>query len=179
MSNTNNSINKKPEALHSKTVNPANLLELQVLTKIVTDLQKRKQKDGIRGSIPYLAKIVQIVENQTLEKPSLSASQQEKDKYYKRLNELRKVQADAYAQLADAYFRTQNFILCESNLSIAVKHWEKLLEHDASSVKYCQTRLKDAYEQLAEAYEQMGKENLAQHMKTRKAKLLKEIAEQS
>lgn len=156
----------QPQALRSNSVNPANLVELEVLTKIVTQLQNN---NDIKGSIPYLAKIVQIVANQRLERPA-SASE-DKQHYYQQLNELSKVQADAYAQLADAYFQTQQFITCESNLILSVKIWERLVKHDPASVETTKLRLKTAYKQLSEAYEAMGKTQLAQHMEIKLERL--------
>jgi hypothetical protein len=157
----------QPQALRSNSVNPANLVELQVLTKIVTQLQNN---NDIKGSIPYLAKIVQIVSNQRLERPT-SASEDKQQHYYQQLNELSKVQADAYAQLADAYFQTQQFITCESNLILSVKIWERLLKHDPASIEITKLRLKIAYKQLSEAYEAMGKTQLAQHMESKLERL--------
>lgn len=156
----------QPQALRSNSVNPANLVELEVLTKIVTQLQNN---NDIKGSIPYLAKIVQIVANQRLERPT-SASE-DKQHYYQQLNELSKVQADAYAQLADAYFQTQQFITCESNLILSVKIWERLLKHDPASIETTKLRLKTAYKQLSEVYEAMGKTQLAQHMEIKLERL--------
>lgn len=156
----------QPQALRSNSVNPANLVELEVLTKIVTQLQNN---NDIKGSIPYLAKIVQIVANQRLERPA-SASE-DKQHYYQQLNELSKVQADAYAQLADAYFQIQQFITCESNLILSVKIWERLVKHDPASVETTKLRLKTAYKQLSEAYEAMGKTQLAQHMEIKLERL--------
>lgn len=156
----------QPQALRSNSVNPANLVELEVLTKIVTQLQNN---NDIKGSIPYLAKIVQIVANQRLERPT-SASE-DKQHYHQQLNELSKVQADAYAQLADAYFQTQQFIACESNLILSVKIWERLLKHDPASIETTKLRLKTAYKQLSEVYEAMGKTQLAQHMEIKLERL--------
>jgi hypothetical protein len=151
-----------PQSLRSSSINPANLLELQVLTKVITQLQSN---NDIRGSIPYLAKIVQIVEHQKLDRPSDPTKQSH---YYQQLNELRKVKADAYAQLADAYFQTQQYILCESSLLVSVKLWENLVRHDALQETGA---LRLAYEQLKICYEQMGKIQLAQHMETKLSRL--------
>ncbi|KAI8644983.1 hypothetical protein BD408DRAFT_412459 [Parasitella parasitica] len=156
----------QPQSLQSNSVNPANLVELQVLTNIVAQLQAN---NDMKGSIPYLAKIAQIVANQRLDKPSLATN--DKQHYYQQLNELSKVQADAYAQLADAYFQTQQFILCESNLILSVKMWERLLRYDPASTDTTKLRLKAAYNQLAEAYKAMGKLQLAQHMEIKLKKM--------
>lgn len=154
-----------PQSLHSSSVNPANLLELQVLTKVVTQLQS---DNNIRGSIPYLAKIVQIVEHHKLDRPDRNDATK-KQRYYQQLNELRKVKANAYAQLAGAYFQTQQYVLCESSLLVSVKIWENLALHDALQDTGV---LRLAYEQLKASYEQMGKTQLAQHMETKLSRLL-------
>jgi hypothetical protein len=152
-----------PQSLHSSTVNPANLLELQVLTQVATQLQCN---NDIRGSIPYLAKIAQIVDNQKLARP---AREEPQDNYYAQLNQLRKVKADAYAQLADAYFKTQQFVLCESSLLSSVKIWEKLVQHTNEDLS---VQLKAGYKQLKACYEAMGKTQLARHMETKLSKLV-------
>ncbi|KAI8070176.1 hypothetical protein BDF21DRAFT_425143 [Thamnidium elegans] len=144
-----------PQSLHSSSINPANLVELQVLTQVITQLQST---NDIAGAIPYLAKIVQIVNNQKLVKPSEPTAN-----YYQQLNQLRLVQADAYSQLADAYFHTQQFIKCESNLLQSVRIWEKLVQHGNAS-EDLKPRLKQAYGMLKTCYEDMGKGQLAQHM---------------
>jgi hypothetical protein len=154
-----------PQSLHSNSVNPANLLELQVLTKVITQLQSN---NDIRGSIPYLAKIVQIIDHQKLDRPNRDEDAIKQQHYYRQLNELRKVKADAYAQLADAYFQTQQYVLCESSLLVSVKIWENLVRHDALQET---SALKLAYEQLKACYEQMGKTQLAQHMETKLSRL--------
>lgn len=147
-----------PQSLNSSSINPANLLEIQVLTQVIADLQS---KNDIKGSIPYLAKIVQIIDNQKLVKPSRD---EPKDAYYKQFNQLRKVKADAYSQLADAYFHTQQFIICENTLLVSVKIWEKLVQHTNED---CTLQLKKGYEQLKTCYEDMGKLQLAQHIENK------------
>ncbi|KAI9360687.1 hypothetical protein BD770DRAFT_384628 [Pilaira anomala] len=154
-----------PQQLHSSSINPANLVELQVLTQVVAQLQSN---EDIRGSIPYLAKIVQILENQKLEKPK---GDQDKLGYYKQYNQLRLVQADAHAQLAEAYFKTQQFISCESSLLKSVKIWEKLVQH-GNVTGDLRPQLTQAYIQLQESYEAMGKAQLAQHIENKLARLL-------
>ncbi|KAG1462068.1 hypothetical protein G6F46_001091 [Rhizopus delemar] len=150
----------QPQSLISNTVNPANLLEIQILSNIITELHS---KNDIRGSIPYLAKIVQIIDNQKLERGS------DKDRYYRQLNEYRKVQSRAHFDLGEAYFKTQDFISSEISLSIAVKSWEKLLKYE-NTVEF-KKDLSIAYDYLKICYESMGKHQLAQYMESRKAKL--------
>ena len=151
-----------PQSLQSKSVNPSNLLELQVLTQVVTQLQANKD---VRGSIPYLAKIAQIVENQTLVKPT---EKEGLDHYYQQLNQLNKVKADANAQLGNAYFQTQQFILCESVLLRSVKLWENLVQHTTENFN---PQLKASYQQLKTCYESLGKTQLAQHMDIKLSKV--------
>lgn len=154
-----------PQSLQSNSINPANLLEIQVLTQVINELQS---KNDIKGTIPYLAKIVQIVDNQKLDRPSRDEGQAKLDHYYQQLNQLRKVKADAHAQLANAYFQTQQFILCESSLILSVKIWEKLVQHSSEDFS---VQLKSGYSQLKACYEAMGKNQLAQHADNKLAKL--------
>ncbi|KAG2199632.1 hypothetical protein INT47_005157 [Mucor saturninus] len=145
-----------PQALHSSSVNPANLVELQVLTQVSSQLQS---SGDVAGSIPYLAKIVQILENQQLEKKS--------SRYKQQCEQLRRVQADAHAQLGDAYYKTGQYVVCEHALLRSVKIWEKLVQQDSS---VCGP-LRAAYEQLKSSYEAMGKTQLAQHIETKLERL--------
>lgn len=153
-----------PQSLNSNTVNPANLLELQVLTQVATQLQSN---NDIQGSIPYLAKIAQIVDNQKLDRPPPEEPQ---ENYYQQFNQLREIKADAYAQLADAYFKTNQFVLCENSLLSSVKIWEKLVQHSKGEDFTRQRRA--GYEQLKACYEAMGKTQLSQHMETKISKLV-------
>ncbi|KAG0169992.1 hypothetical protein DFQ28_002720 [Apophysomyces sp. BC1034] len=155
-------------ALNSQSVNPANLLELQVLAQVVIDLQN---KNNIRGSIPYLAKIAQIVDNQQLTKPS-GTSEEDRHRYEKQKNELDKVKADAHAQLADAYFKIGNYINAEASLSFSVAIWEKLLQRQQQDVPDIRSFLLKAYDRLKECYEIMDKQKMATFMEARKSKLL-------
>lgn len=155
-----------PQSLHSNSINPANLLEIQVLTQVINELQS---KNDIKGSIPYIAKIAQIIDNQKLERPAREEGQEKLEHYYQQLNQLRKVKADAHAQLADAYFQTQQFILCESSLIQSVKIWEKLVQHSSEDFS---VPLKKGYLQLKACYEAMGKNQLAQHMDTKLSRLV-------
>lgn len=152
-----------PQSLHSSSVNPANLVELQVLTQVVSQLQSQ---GDVKGSIPYLSKIVQILENQQLEKPSDG----NKEHYYQQFNQLRRVKADAHAQLGHAYFETQQYLMCETSLLTSVKIWEKLVQHHDVDFGM---QLSCAYEQLKSCYEAMGKTQLAHYMETKLCHLTK------
>ncbi|KAI8147941.1 hypothetical protein BJV82DRAFT_575087 [Fennellomyces sp. T-0311] len=133
--------------LQSQHINPASLVELRVLSQVADQMQK---EDDIKGSIPYLAKICQIVDNQhTKDKVSLD-----------------QIRAQAHAQLADAYFKSHQFIQCEATLTIAVKIWEK-----SNSSRQ---QLLNAYGLLKACYETMGKQKLADYMDQRKVKLVEQ-----
>ncbi|KAI8372154.1 hypothetical protein BD560DRAFT_395328 [Blakeslea trispora] len=153
---------RSPQAIISSSVNPANLLELKVLSSIVSQLQ---DQGDVGQAIPYLAKMVQIVDSQRLDpKPT---DPERRPAYYQQFNELQKLKAESYSQLAFAYLATHQFIPCESWLTSAVKVWEKLVRHDPSLVE----SLTVAYEKLIECYLAMGKNQLAQHISTRLQKL--------
>ncbi|OAD78473.1 hypothetical protein PHYBLDRAFT_163578 [Phycomyces blakesleeanus NRRL 1555(-)] len=150
----------------------SHLLELQVLTQVVLQHQ---EKNDIRGSIPYLAKIAQIIDNQRIVKPTddIDASQ---STYDSQIRELNKLKADAHSQLADAYFKTANHVQCEASLTWSVKIWERLIKQDKTTKTTANDDIKplllNAYDQLKECYEALGKPSMAKHMETRKAKLL-------
>lgn len=151
----------QPQSLYSHSVNPVHLLEIQVLSQVVHQLQS---KNDIRGSIPYLAKIVQIIDNQRLEKTN------NRDLYFRQLNEYRKVQSRAHFDLAEAYFKTHDFILSEASFSIAVKNWEKLMEHEEQAE--VKELLSKSYDYLKTCYEAMGKDQLAYFAEVKKNKLM-------
>ncbi|KAI9027155.1 hypothetical protein CLU79DRAFT_717207 [Phycomyces nitens] len=143
----------------------SNLLELQVLTQVVVQHQA---KNDIRGSIPYLAKIAQIIDNQRIVKPTIDSCQ---STYDIQTRELAKLKADAHSQLADAYFKTANHVQCEASLTLSVKIWERL-QKDQTNNADIRPLLLNAYDQLKECYEALGKPSMAKHMETRKTKLL-------
>lgn len=118
-----------------------------------------QQKTNPGASIPYLAKICQIVDNQ---RPP------ENDPM--RLNIIR---ADAHAQLADAYHKVQNWIQCEASLMVAVKIWERILEtpEESDGKMTARTRLGEAYDILRICYDTLGNRRLAELMEKRKSKL--------
>jgi hypothetical protein len=159
-------MSRLPQSLTSSSINPANLLEIQVLTQVIVQLQNN---GDVKGSIPYLAKITQIIDNQKLDKKPLKSEGKEKlNGYYKQLNQYQKVKADAHAQLADAYFKTRQYMLCESTLLFSVKIWEKLVLHTNEEFTL---QLKGGYEQLKVCYENMGKLQLAQHIDNKLIKM--------
>lgn len=140
-----------PHFLVSKSMNPASLQELQVLQHVATRLQNQ---GDVKGSIPYLAKICQIVDNQRPEPEHRDA--------------MDTVRAQAHAQLAEAYFKTFQFTLCESQWMLALDIWEKRVSDDAS----LRESLLHAYDQLKSCYETLGKTQMAHYMDKRKSKLL-------
>ncbi|KAG2219099.1 hypothetical protein INT45_005830 [Circinella minor] len=140
-----------PHYLQSQYINPASLVELQVLDQVVTGMQ---QQGNVKGSIPYLAKICQIVDNQHTDNKTA----------------LDQIRAQAHAQLADAYFKAQQFIQCEASLNLAIKIWEKATNTkspETTTINY----LLSAYDQLIECYEVLGKSKMIEYIKQRKTKL--------
>lgn len=145
-----------PQYLHSESINPANLLELKVLHQIATKLQS---EGNVKGSIPYFAKICQIVDNQRIDGDDTDAKRDALDT----------IRAQAHIQLADAYFKTLQFTQCESSLSLAVKIFEKQMQRD---IIIDRNQLARAYEQLHDCYDALGKHQLADFMDERRQKLL-------
>ncbi|KAI9323085.1 hypothetical protein BX666DRAFT_2021848 [Dichotomocladium elegans] len=145
----------EPYQLHSHNVNPASLVELQVLSKIAAQLQA---SGDVKGSIPYLAKICQIVDNQQADST----------------RSLDLVRADAHYQLGGAYFRANQFQQCEASLMISVKLWENHQRRQPKQEKGEKSffdRLSSSYDMLATSYESLGKQQLAEQMGKRKLKL--------
>ncbi|CDH51563.1 predicted protein [Lichtheimia corymbifera JMRC:FSU:9682] len=120
----------QPQQLNSQSLNPATVMEINVLKRVAME----QQRTNPGASIPYFAKICQIVDNQ---RPP--------DNDPMRLNIIR---ADAHAQLADAYHKVQNWIQCEASLMVAVKIWERMLEtpEETDGKMTARTRLGEAIE---------------------------------
>lgn len=151
----NMSSRPQPQQLNSQSLNPASLMEINVLKRVAME----QQKTNVQASIPYYAKICQIVDNQRLP-----------DNDTMPLNTIR---ADAHAQLADAYYKVQNWIQCEASLMVAVKIWERMLEmpEESDGKLTAKTRLGEAYDILRTCYNTLGKSRLAELMEKRKSKL--------
>lgn len=145
----------QPQQLNSQSLNPATVMEINVLKRVAME----QQKSNPGASIPYFAKICQIVDNQ---RPP------ENDPM--RLNIIR---ADAHAQLADAYYKVQNWIQCEASLMVAVKIWERMLEtpEETDGKMTARTRLGEAYDILRICYDTLGNRRLAEMIDQRKSKL--------
>lgn len=125
-----------PHNLLTPRNNPASAMELRILEAVVQDCPT------VKARIPYLAKICQIVDQDS---PA-------------------ETRARAHARLADAYYKTQQFIQCEASLTYAVKLFEK---SDNSN-----DELDQAYAQLRDCYDALGKRQLAEHIETRRQKRL-------
>jgi hypothetical protein len=109
--------------------------------------------------------MTQIVDNQTIAKPT---DQAKLANYHLQLNELSKTKANAHAQLAEAFYKTNDFIQCEYSLTVSMKIWERLLaRHDKTIIPL----LESAYDRLKLCYEALGKNQMATNMESRKAKL--------
>ena len=111
------------------------------------------------------------MDNQRLIKPD-KGDKVKLNAYYQQYNELRKIQANAHYQLADACYHIKDFVTCESSLTLAVKQWEKLVLHNPEYQNELSPLLLRSYETLKLCYEAMGKLQMAQYMDTRKTKLL-------
>ncbi|KAI7862392.1 hypothetical protein BDF14DRAFT_100405 [Spinellus fusiger] len=125
---------------------------------------------NIKGSIPYLAKMVQWVENQSITKV-VDADEAQRSLYQKQTLQLSLLKADAHAQLADAFFKAKNHVQCEASLTFSIKIWERLMKQKESPQEI-PLLLSNAYDQLKECYEVLGKTSMACHIETRKIKLL-------
>ncbi|KAI8377792.1 uncharacterized protein BYT42DRAFT_571716 [Radiomyces spectabilis] len=156
-----------PHALGSQSINPSKLMELEVLSQVVSTLQA---KNDFKASIPYLAKMAQIVDNQQIgpsspSSPSSQTPEQRRQQQYL----LDKLKADAHARLADAYYKTGRFIESEASLSLSVKLWETLMSKGYDDVR---PLLMKAYDSLGQCYEALHKPQMVKHMQTRKQKLV-------
>jgi murein L,D-transpeptidase YcbB/YkuD len=155
-------------SLRSTSINPANLIELQLLSQIVT--QKQSAND-IRGSIPYLAKMAQIIDNQRLE-TTVAASSPQQQQLQQQQHTLRLLQADAHRQLGQAYMKIGQYIQAEASLTITIQRLESLLKGDnaATSHTIVVNQLIEGYDLLKECFELLGKPHMVQGMENRKRK---------
>ncbi|KAI8340166.1 hypothetical protein BC941DRAFT_419597, partial [Chlamydoabsidia padenii] len=150
-----------PHSLRSTSINPANLLELEVLSRIVSE---KHTNNDVRGSIPYLAKMAQIIDNQRLEKGSTLQQQQA----------LSTLQADAHRQLGQAYMNTGQYTQAEASLTNSTKKLEYLLKGggDNNNNKMITNQLLQGYDLLKECFEVLGKPHMVQGMENRKLKYM-------
>ncbi|ORY91234.1 hypothetical protein BCR43DRAFT_498735 [Syncephalastrum racemosum] len=129
-----------PHSLLTHRNNPASAMELRILEAVVQDCPT------VKASIPYLAKICQIVDQDSPPE----------------------TRARAHVRLANAYFKTQQFIQCEASLTHAVKLYEKSDNNNNDNGE----ELDQAYAQLRDCYDALGKRQLAEHIETRRQKRL-------
>ncbi|CAO3597866.1 unnamed protein product [Absidia cylindrospora] len=151
-----------PHSLKSTSINPANLIELEVLSQIVSEKQNN---NDIRGSIPYLAKMAQIIDNQRLEQVTDNNEQQQRIQQ----RTLYSLQADAHRQLGQAYLGTGLYTQAEASLSITIQRLESLLKDNNGSTDTV-LQLLQGYDLLKECFQVMNKPHLVQGMENRKLK---------
>lgn len=157
-------------SLRSTSINPANLIELELLSQIVTE---RQSANDICGSIPYLAKMAQIIDNQRLEETlAASSPQQQQQQQRQQRQTFRLLQADAHRQLGQAYMKTGQYIQAEASLSITIQRLESLMKDDTTATSHTiiVNQLIEGYDLLKECFELLGKPHMVQGMENRKRK---------
>ncbi|CAO3633761.1 unnamed protein product [Cunninghamella blakesleeana] len=173
-----------PYNLQNTSINPANLMELQVLSQVVLD--KQKQND-IKGSIPYLAKMTQIIDHQQLSTTKQHKKQKDDGNYDDNIGNnvddmndqkekerlLFSLQAEAHKQLADSYLKTGQYIQAEASYTISTKRLETLCKKNNEKPNN-ETRLEliQIYDNLIECYQMMNKPHMVRGIENRKLKYL-------
>ncbi|CAO3628248.1 unnamed protein product [Cunninghamella echinulata] len=170
-----------PYNLQTTSINPANLMELQVLSQVVTDKQG---KNDIIGSIPYLAKMTQIIDHQQIPKQnddnnnnnssnncnnnnSLQYNKQEQERI------LFSLQADAHKQLGDAYLKTGQYIQAEASFTMSTKRLELLCKKkNIKPNNETKLELIQLYDKLIQCYQYMNKPHMVRGIEDRKLKYL-------
>ncbi|KAI9303296.1 hypothetical protein BJ944DRAFT_268658 [Cunninghamella echinulata] len=176
-----------PYNLQTTSINPANLMELQVLSQVVADKQG---KNDIKGSIPYLAKMTQIIDHQQIPKQngnnknnnisdknnndnsnSNNNNPQSNKKEQQRI--LFSLQADAYKQLGDAYLKTGQYIQAEASFTMSTKRLELLCKkNDVRPNNETRLELMELYDKLIQCYQYMNKPHMVRGIEDRKLKYL-------
>lgn len=149
-----------------KPMEPLVIIELQSLTNAAN---KKKEEGNIAASIPYLAKIVHILDTQTPKRNTTQNNQ-------KAAQSLELMTIDARREFADALFKTHQFTESEVQIGLVCKSLEKYLrklDPSESDILGIESKLLASYDAWADCYENLGNAFLASKIQQRKQKLVR------
>lgn len=147
---------------------PITIIELQSLTNAAN---AKKTEGNLAASIPYLAKIVHILDTQT---SKCRATQDIQNT----AQSLELMTVDARREFADGLFRTYQYTESEVQMGLVCRSLEKYLrkldpkESDSLGIE---SKLLAGYDAWADCYENLGKGFLATKIRERKQKLNKTV----
>lgn len=144
-------------------MDPIKVLELQSLTKVANE---KKKTEGVEASIPYLAKIVQILDTHT--------AQRSQNNTTSIIQATENMAIDARKNYADALFATHRYTECEVQMGIACKTLERYIKRAdiADDLRRdLESKLLVCYPRWADCYENLGNSHLASKVRQRTQKL--------
>lgn len=150
--------------LTCNAMEPNTVIELQALTNAAN---AKKREGNLAASIPYLGKIVHLLDTQT------SRQRSAQDKSMAQTLEL--MAAEARIDFANALFQTQQYAESEVQTGLVCKFFERYLKRpdlDQSERNGIQSKLLTEYDAWADCYENLGNSFLADKIRQRKEKLL-------
>jgi hypothetical protein len=142
---------------------PSTFIELQALTNAANS---KKQEGNLAASIPYLAKIVHLMDTQ------ISKQRSAQDKSLTLTLELMAV--DSRTDFANALFQTHQYAECEVQTGLVCKFFERYLKKpdlSESERNGIESKLLVEYDAWADCYENLGNSFLADKIRKRKEKL--------
>ncbi|KAG2179433.1 hypothetical protein INT44_006279 [Umbelopsis vinacea] len=150
--------------LTCNAMEPNTLIELQALTNAANG---KKREGNLTATIPYLGKIVHLLDTQT------SKQRSAQDKSMTQTLEL--MGAEARIDFANALFQTQQYAECEVQTGLVCKFFERYLKKpdlNQSERIGIQSKLLVQYDAWADCYENLGNSFLADKIRKRKEKVL-------
>jgi hypothetical protein len=152
------------QVLHLHAMEPTTIIELQGLTNAAN---AKKYEGNLAASIPYLGKIVHLLDTQT--------SRQRSAQDISMAQTLEHMAAEARIDFANALFQTQQYAECEVQTGLVCKFFERYLKKpdlNQSERNGIQSKLLAEYDAWADCYENLGNSFLADKIRKRKEKLL-------
>ncbi|KAJ2963125.1 hypothetical protein NQZ79_g1832 [Umbelopsis isabellina] len=146
----------------SVLMDPIKVLELQSLTKVANEKNKT---EGVEASIPYLAKIVQILDTHS--------SQRSQNNTASTIQAIEHKAIDARKDYADALFATHRYTECEVQMGLVCKTLERYLKRGDITDdlrRDLQSKLLVCYPRWADCYENLGNSHLASKVRQRTQK---------
>ncbi|KAG2180003.1 hypothetical protein INT43_003790 [Umbelopsis isabellina] len=143
-------------------MDPIKVLELQSLTKVANE---KKENEGVEASIPYLAKIVHVLDTHT--------SQLSQNTTTPSIQAIEHMAIYARKDYADALFATHRYTECEVQMGLVCRTLERYIKREDiadDSRRDLQSKLLVCYPRWADCYENLGNSHLASKVRQRTQK---------
>ncbi|CAM0139592.1 hypothetical protein VKS41_004589 [Umbelopsis sp. WA50703] len=145
-------------------MDPIKVFELQSLTKAANE---KKKTEGIESSIPYLAKIVQVLDTQ------VSQRHLDKNTITPAIQAVGHMVIDARKDFADALFAAHRYTECEVQMGLICKSLERYITREdiTDAIRGdLESKLLACYRRWADCYENLGNSHLASKIRQRMQK---------